>query len=158
MVIDNAVARRAFCSLVSRLAISDGSLRDSHGSIRTEAFGTVAGILRDYAAIARGRGATRISCCATSAVRNATNRSAFLSYLQSATGLDIECIDGLTEAELTYRGVTAGMSPTEESPVVLDIGGGSTEFSYRAGHGRGFRGEILRHSLETGSVRLTERF
>lgn len=135
-----------------------GRNMERDGRIRPEVFGTLAKILREYKAIAISRGASRISCCATSAVRNAANRKELLEHIKAEVGLEVEIIDGLTEGELTYRGVTGGAPMTGTGPVVLDIGGGSTEFCYPGREESDGENTLRRHSVETGSVRLTERF
>ena len=130
---------------------------DASGSIRPAAFDTLGGILTRYRAIAASHGAARVVTCATSAVRNASNREALLEYIRAATGTEIEIIDGTTEADLTFRGVVGGAATAWTDPAVLDIGGGSTEISYaRRGATNGER-TLTRVSIEIGSVRLAER-
>jgi exopolyphosphatase / guanosine-5'-triphosphate,3'-diphosphate pyrophosphatase len=95
-------------------------------------------------------GAERIRIAATSAVRDATNRDAFFAGVRSLTGLEAEVLSGEEEARLSFLGATNDLS--DGGPyLVLDIGGGSTEF---------VRGERKREawiSIDVGSVRLTER-
>jgi len=83
---------------------------------------------------------------ATSASRDAANREAFFDIAEIALGVRPELISGDEEASLAFNGATLGL-PLAPPHVVVDIGGGSTEFVTVDG-GR---------SVEMGSVRLTER-
>lgn len=95
-------------------------------------------------------GCTATRAIATSAVRDATNRDAFLAHVRAETGVEVECISGEEEARLSFVGATIGL---DGAPVqVLDIGGGSTEIIV----GRAQRIEDA-ISLDIGAVRLTER-
>ncbi|HJU05395.1 MAG TPA: Ppx/GppA phosphatase family protein [Nitrospiraceae bacterium] len=89
---------------------------------------------------------------ATSAVRDAINRDAFLAMVKQETGFEVEVISGEEEARRTLLGIRAGLSPGTGDIVGLDIGGGSTEFIIdRRGRPPAVR------SIELGVVRLTER-
>ena len=91
---------------------------------------------------------------ATSAVRDALNRNDFLETVQKELGWDIRILSGDEEAETTYRGAVSVLNQAEIStPVIMDIGGGSTEFA--TGKGLQFKNGI---SLNIGSVRFTERY
>ena len=110
---------------------------------------TIEAIAR-YHARAREHGAERIRIAATSAVRDAANREDFLSAVMRATGNRPEVLSGEQEARLSFLGSTSEL--TEPGPfLVLDIGGGSTEFVV------GERDVAAWVSLDVGSVRLTER-
>jgi exopolyphosphatase/guanosine-5'-triphosphate,3'-diphosphate pyrophosphatase len=74
-------------------------------------------------------GAARVRIAATSAVREATNRAAFVAELEAATGRAVEVLSGEDEARLTLLGVTRGLPHLRGSFVMLDIGGGSTELA-----------------------------
>ncbi|MCW9708254.1 Ppx/GppA phosphatase family protein [Fodinibius salsisoli] len=92
---------------------------------------------------------------ATSAVRDANNRSAFLEKVKAEIGLTVQLLSGREEAEYTFKGAQS-MLPKQYSTkplLALDIGGGSTEMALGKGH------EILdRYSFDMGCVRFTERF
>ncbi|NMC27317.1 MAG: Ppx/GppA family phosphatase [Syntrophomonadaceae bacterium] len=66
---------------------------------------------------------------ATSAVREAANRAEFEARVALETGMDIEVISGHEEARLSYEGVMRGLE-LDTSPLVVDLGGGSTEFIF----------------------------
>jgi exopolyphosphatase / guanosine-5'-triphosphate,3'-diphosphate pyrophosphatase len=83
---------------------------------------------------AEASGAARVRIAATSAVREAANRAAFVARLEAATGRAVEVLTGEDEARLTLLGVRSGLAGLAEPFVVLDIGGGSTELALaRAG-------------------------
>ena len=103
-----------------------------------------------YHARARDLGAASIRIAATSAVRDAANREAFFDGVRAATGLDAEVLSGNAEARLSFLGATSELSGGAPY-LVLDIGGGSTEFVV------GDRAPTAWISIDVGSVRLTER-
>lgn len=91
---------------------------------------------------------------ATSAVRDASNRSEFIQRVFSETAWKIRLLSGVEEAEWTYAGALSMLEVNEhKSYSVIDIGGGSTELAF----GNGCKLES-RHSFDMGSVRFTERF
>lgn len=96
-------------------------------------------------------GSVRIA--ATSAVRDAEDRDRFTARVREVTGVDVEILDGDTEAALSYRGALASLD-LEGSVAVLDVGGGSTELVV-GGATESEPDAVV--SLQLGSVRLTER-
>jgi exopolyphosphatase/guanosine-5'-triphosphate,3'-diphosphate pyrophosphatase len=109
--------------------------------------------LVDFAAIIGDYGAGRVRATATSVVRRAVNRDFFIGEVRKRAGIEIEVIDGLTEAGLTLCGVNSVITGQAARSLVMDIGGGSTEFIVtRDGVSKGA------WSLEMGVVRLTEKF
>ena len=109
-------------------------------------------VLRDYASIARASGAERIRAVATSAVRDASNRDAFLDEASTILGVRPEVLTGEEEGRLAFAGATAELDATDGPFLVFDIGGGSTEFIVGTDAAEG----VL--SVDTGSVRLTEQW
>jgi exopolyphosphatase/guanosine-5'-triphosphate,3'-diphosphate pyrophosphatase len=105
----------------------------------------------DYRRTAERLGAERVLAVATSAVRDAENGESFLGEVEWSYGFTTRLLDGDEEALLTFRGVAAGRE-LEESTLVVDIGGGSTELIVGGPGGVAFH-----RSLDIGSVRLTER-
>ncbi len=105
------------------------------------------------ATLARQLGAERIDAVATSAVREASNASAFLALVQRTTGLRVRVLDGDEEARLSFRSAVAHFDMGVGRTVVVDIGGGSLELALSA------EGVIERlSSLPFGAIRLTEEF
>jgi len=110
-------------------------------------------VLRQFREEAEARGAIRTLAVGTSALREATNRTAFLSRAREQAGLEISVISGEEEARLTLLGVRAGLSRAPARLVMMDIGGGSTELLLADG------ARILTMvSTGLGVVKLTERF
>jgi exopolyphosphatase/guanosine-5'-triphosphate,3'-diphosphate pyrophosphatase len=88
----------------------------------------------------------------TSAVRDASNGARFAERVRSELSLDAKVLSGDEEAQLTFLGAMAGRPPAIEPTVVIDIGGGSTEFIVGTGRTAGFH-----VSTPAGVVRMTER-
>jgi exopolyphosphatase/guanosine-5'-triphosphate,3'-diphosphate pyrophosphatase len=131
---------------------------DRSGSIARAGFESLASALDRYLAIARSHGAESIRACATSAVRDASNREELLEFIERRCGIRIEVIDGPTEALLTYRGALTGPSAAVRDPAVLDIGGGSTELCHAPPGATNGDRLLTAVSFDIGSVRITERF
>jgi exopolyphosphatase / guanosine-5'-triphosphate,3'-diphosphate pyrophosphatase len=124
---------------------------DLSGQLSSEAIEAVCEAVAGYVSIYEEQGAETVTAIATSAVRDASNGSAFIAELRERFALDATVLDGEREARLTYRGATAE-NPPSGTELVIDIGGGSTELV--AGTGS----EVLFHtSLQAGVVRHTER-
>ena len=109
-------------------------------------------VLADYADAIRHFGATRVRATATSAARDATNRDDFFATAHAALGVEPELLSGEEEARLSFAGATAGLSSEPPPYLVVDVGGGSTEFSVGTKEPEGAR------SIDVGCVRVTEQF
>lgn len=110
--------------------------------------------LETYAGIIRDRGAAGVRVAATSATRDASNRGAFVRGVEEILGVQPEVLTGEEEAALSYAGATRELGRLRDVPtpyLVVDIGGGSTEYVLGDGAARSAR------SVDVGSVRLTER-
>lgn len=120
--------------------------------LQTPAMDRTLAVLTDYAQIARSLGAEAIAAVATSAVRDAANRDAFLDRAAEALGSRPLVLSGEEEGRLAYLGSCEDLPDGVGSPrLVLDIGGGSTEFVL------GSADQVLGvQSLDVGCVRLTE--
>jgi exopolyphosphatase/guanosine-5'-triphosphate,3'-diphosphate pyrophosphatase len=95
-------------------------------------------------------GAESVVAATTSAVRDAANRTEFLELVKKRTGLTVRVLGGEEEAALSYRGVLSGLQVEPDSTVVVDIGGGSTEFIWMHGE------QLNLVSVNAGAVRLTD--
>jgi exopolyphosphatase / guanosine-5'-triphosphate,3'-diphosphate pyrophosphatase len=109
----------------------------------------------EYAGLIQEHHAAAIRFCATSAARDVENRDIFATGVRARLGVDPEVISGAAEADLTYSGATWGLDELSLLPpyLVVDIGGGSTEFVLGDGHGHVRSAQ----SVDVGSVRMTER-
>ena len=97
------------------------------------------------------RGVEKIRFCATSATRDATNREIFIDGVKQRLGIEPEVISGEEEAKLSFIGATKEFAADQAPFLVVDIGGGSTEFVF--GHS-----EVeFAKSVNIGCVRMTER-
>jgi exopolyphosphatase / guanosine-5'-triphosphate,3'-diphosphate pyrophosphatase len=124
---------------------------DLSGQLSAEAIESACAAIGDYMDICREAGVETLDAIATSAVRDATNGSAFVAELRERFALSARMLDGEEEARLTYVGATVECPPTEPT-LVVDIGGGSTELIVGTGS------EIAFHtSLQAGVIRHTER-
>lgn len=94
-----------------------------------------------------------IIAVATSATREALNKQVFLQKVFAETGIEINIVSGYEEARLIYLGVLQSLDIYNKKILLIDIGGGSTEFLI------GERGEVKSaNSLKLGAVRLTNKF
>jgi exopolyphosphatase/guanosine-5'-triphosphate,3'-diphosphate pyrophosphatase len=127
---------------------------DRTGALSVEGMEATLGCLESFAAEARKLGARQIAATATSAARDASNGARFLEQARARAGVAVEIISGDEEAELAFTAALSdfGAGRAGRPLVVLDIGGGSTEFIYGTGQ------VDYRRSFDVGSVRLTERF
>ncbi len=101
----------------------------------------------------REAGCTHIRAIGTSAVRNASNKKDFLDLIKKETGVEIEIIDGDSEAGYIYQGARMAVGFDEKKVLILDIGGGSNEFII------GNKDQIFwRQSFEIGIARIREEF
>jgi exopolyphosphatase/guanosine-5'-triphosphate,3'-diphosphate pyrophosphatase len=112
-----------------------------------------------YAATLRDVGVERLRFVATSASRDVSNRAAFVDGVRARLGVEPEVISGAEEARLSFRGAVEGLTPERIAmpTLVVDIGGGSTEFVLGD---RGADGRIdveAAISVDIGCVRMTER-
>ena len=107
----------------------------------------------DYAAVIRGLDARQVRLVATSATRDASNRDVFAAMVRETLGIEPEVVTGTEEARLSFTGASGALYGFEGPVLVADIGGGSTEIVLGGG-----RYQRLRtHSMDIGSVRMTER-
>ncbi|MEV0777667.1 exopolyphosphatase [Streptomyces sp. NPDC050433] len=127
---------------------------DRTGRLAPEALERTFAACREYAAIIKEHGVDRTRFVATSASRDAENRDEFVRGVLDILGVEPEVITGDQEAEFSFTGATrelAGRADLEKPYLVVDIGGGSTEFVVGADRVTAGR------SVDIGCVRLTER-
>jgi exopolyphosphatase / guanosine-5'-triphosphate,3'-diphosphate pyrophosphatase len=102
---------------------------DKTGKLAPEALDRTAGVLGDYAEIIAGCAARAVRMVATSAIRDASNAAEFTHRVKEVIGVVPEVLTGSQEAMLSFTGATAELTADGGGPVlVVDIGGGSTEF------------------------------
>ncbi|TGK12502.1 Ppx/GppA family phosphatase [Leptospira fletcheri] len=129
-----------------------GSGLEEGGEIDPPAFRRAIDCLKRFKILAENSKA-EIRAVATSALREASNRSAFQEAAWREAGIRIDVISGYEEARLIYFGVLQGLPVFDKKILMIDIGGGSTEVLV------GYRGDILfSKSFKLGAIRLTEKF
>jgi exopolyphosphatase/guanosine-5'-triphosphate,3'-diphosphate pyrophosphatase len=122
------------------------------GSLADEAVERTLACLRDYRAILDELGVDRLRVAATSASRDAANRDEFFDAVEEVVGVRPELLSGDDEGRLSFIGATGDLDPALGPFLIVDIGGGSTEFILGTDHVEG----VL--SVDVGCVRLTEKF
>jgi len=126
---------------------------DASGSLNEEAMQRVYATLDEYRALIHKHRAERAIAVLTSAVRDAANGAEFAETVKSRYRLEPHILSGDDEARLTFLGATSERDPDDPTPtLVVDIGGGSTEFVIGTGHEMSFH-----VSNQAGVVRQTER-
>jgi len=125
---------------------------DATGELETEACERVYSTLQDYTRRIAESGCEANLAVLTSAVRDASNGEEFASRVRDVYGLDARVLSGDEEAQLTFLGAMSGRRPASEPTVVIDIGGGSTEFVIGLERKAGFH-----VSTHAGVVRMSER-
>ncbi|MFB7460780.1 exopolyphosphatase [Streptomyces sp. NPDC056188] len=127
---------------------------DRTGRLAPEALERTFAACREYARAVKEHGAERLRFVATSASRDAENRDEFVRGVMDILGVEPEVISGDQEAEFSFTGATkelTGRTDLARPFLVVDIGGGSTEFVVGDDHVRAAR------SVDVGCVRMTER-
>tara|TARA_Y100000766_G_scaffold138875_1_gene119398 strand:- start:672 stop:1604 length:933 start_codon:yes stop_codon:yes gene_type:complete len=109
--------------------------------------------IKKFKKISDELGVTKIIAIATSAVRNAKNGNDFVCKVKSLTGIDVKIINGNQEAEYIYNGAREATNLGDNPVLIMDVGGGSTEFiicdRYQV---------YWKKSIEVGAARLFEQF
>jgi len=126
---------------------------DSAGKLATPAMNRVFETVESYRALIDEHGATKVVGVATSAVRDAKNGEKFRQELADRFGVEARTISGEEESRLSFLGATSGRTAGGDPLLVLDIGGGSTEFVV----GVPGADPTFHASTGAGSVRQTER-
>jgi len=119
--------------------------------LRSDTIADTASAAAQFVGIARVKSATNIRIIATSAARDAVNKHELIEAVEKATRLRVEIISGQQEAQWVYQGVRSDPKLVGQRLLILDVGGGSTEFII----GQRDTPEFS-HSFPMGSVRLME--
>ena len=124
---------------------------DATGAFDPEAIERTLTATKKYAEVIASKGVEKVRFCATSATRDASNRDIFIDGVREILGIEPEVIPGTEEAALSFMGATKGLTHAEKPFLVVDIGGGSTEFV--------LGGEEVEYakSVNIGCVRMSER-
>ena len=125
---------------------------DSEGYISEEAIERNIKALKEFSDIANEKGCEYIYCIGTSALRDSKNGNEFIDLAKAETNVDVDIISGEEESNLGFIGVLQGLDDTNNI-LVLDIGGGSTEFILGDEFGIKYA-----KSENVGALRMTEKF
>jgi exopolyphosphatase/guanosine-5'-triphosphate,3'-diphosphate pyrophosphatase len=125
---------------------------DEGGSLSEQAAARVFERLAEYRRAIDEHGCEASMAVLTSAVRDAANGAEFAARVRADFGLDARVLSGDEEAQLTFLGAMSGRPAPAEPTVVIDIGGGSTEYVIGRARQAGFH-----VSLPVGVVRMSER-
>ncbi|MTI82132.1 MAG: Ppx/GppA family phosphatase [Firmicutes bacterium] len=120
------------------------------GMLTSQAMERTLTVVEQFVRQARVKGAQAVILAATSAVRDAANGKEFSEIVERRTGIPLSILPGEKEAELSYQGVVAALDAGSNDVVVMDVGGGSTEFSWKD------KGVVRYCSVNVGAVRMTE--
>jgi exopolyphosphatase/guanosine-5'-triphosphate,3'-diphosphate pyrophosphatase len=124
---------------------------DQTGQFHPDAIARTLAAVDKYAVEIAKRGVQKIRFCATSATRDASNRELFIEGVFERLGVSPEVISGEEEASLSFMGATKDLPASDGPFLVVDIGGGSTEFVIGTDHVEAAK------SVNIGCVRMTER-
>ena len=124
---------------------------DATGKVDPEAIERTLTATKKYAEVIASKGVEKVRFCATSATRDAANRDIFIDGVREILGIEPEVIAGTEEAALSFMGATKGLTHAEKPFLVVDIGGGSTEFVL------GGEQVDFAKSVNIGCVRMSER-
>jgi exopolyphosphatase / guanosine-5'-triphosphate,3'-diphosphate pyrophosphatase len=123
------------------------------GFLSPDAIANTVKVLRRFHRAVQKIGADAVRVVATSALRDARNSQAFMEWVRSATGWNVEIISGLEEARLIHLGLISAWRVNSSPVLMVDVGGGSCELTISGGGH--IRSTI---SLPLGAVRLTNEF
>jgi exopolyphosphatase/guanosine-5'-triphosphate,3'-diphosphate pyrophosphatase len=124
---------------------------DATHHLHPDAIRRTVDVLAEYRRLLEAHGVERLRATATSAARDADNRDDFFRAAKEALGVEPELLAGTEEARTSFLGATSGLDAPAPY-LVVDIGGGSTEFVLGTEEPEGLI------SVDVGCVRITEQF
>ncbi len=131
---------------------------DATGHLDPDAIRRTLEVLGSYREMMDGYGVGPVRVTATSAARDASNRDDFFGPATTVIGTAPELLSGSEEAALSFAGATAELTGRPGRYLVVDVGGGSTEFAVGDIDGEGAVTPGGAESVDLGCVRITERF
>ena len=124
---------------------------DQNKAFHPDAIDRTLAAVEKFARLIKSKGVEKVRFCATSATRDASNRELFTDGVKKILGVDVEVIPGEEEARLSFIGATKELFQNDGPFLVVDIGGGSTEFVF------GNESVDSAKSVNIGCVRMSER-
>ena len=125
---------------------------DQSGELSNQAMSRVIDVLKDFRRSLDEHEVSEVRMVATSAARDASNSEDFFNKVESTLGVRPELLTGEEEGRLSFQGAIAELDPSLGPFLILDIGGGSTEFVFGSEKAENV------YSSQIGCVRLTEEF
>ena len=125
---------------------------DEQGYISEDAIERNIDALVEFSRICKKEECQKVYCMGTSALRDSKNKEAFINLAKEKADINVDIISGEKESHLGFMGVLEGLDEVEDI-LVVDIGGGSTEFII--GNEEGIR---FSKSENVGALRMTEKF
>ena len=125
---------------------------DQSGELSNQAMSRVIDVLKDFRRSLDKHEVSEVRMVATSAARDASNSEDFFNKVESTLGVRPELLTGEEEGRLSFQGAIAELDPSQGPFLILDIGGGSTEFVFGTEKAENV------YSSQIGCVRLTEEF
>jgi len=152
LVVEKDFATQNFTQIcLEREIVRMGGGFSSENGLAPDAIERGLACLMRFSKVMNQHGIDSVRAVATSAVRDAVNKSMFLELVKQQTGISLEVIDGVQEGSLTLQGVMSALDVEPDSLLLFDVGGGSTEFTCMKN-----RKTTFVKSLPLGVVRLTE--
>lgn len=130
---------------------------DGSGRLAPAAMDRTLTTLRRYRDVMDRHGVERVRVATSSAARDAANRDELLTAIEDVVGAPAELLSGHDEGRLAFQGATAALDPSDGPFLLVDIGGGSTEFVVGPDPERPTE-PLAVESVDVGCVRLTEKF
>jgi len=131
---------------------------DTTGRLDPAGIAATLDALREYREVMDRFDLGGVRATATSAARDASNRDDFFGPATEVIGVVPELLSGEEEARLSFVGATAELDPLDGPFLVVDIGGGSTEFAVGRADDQGGIAFEAGVSIDVGCVRMTERY
>lgn len=142
---------KKLCKRKISVRLGEGGI--NKGFITEKAFRRGILTLKRYKKLIKEFKADKVVAFGTSAIRSASNGKEFIAAAKAETGINVRAIPGEREAELIYYGVCAAMKMKDSPSLIMDIGGGSTEFII-ANNKR----ILWKQSFLLGAARMLEKF
>ncbi len=136
-----------------RKSVKIGEKGINKGEITAAAWDRALEALNDFKSTIDKNGIDQVFATATSAMRNANNGAELVREIKNQTGIEIEVISGIREAELIHYGASKALDFGTEKSLIMDIGGGSIEFIIA-----NQKQAYWMQSFEIGGQRLVEKF
>ncbi len=128
LIADVAKGRSADIVLKETIPVKLGEGGMTNGRITNEALERGFSAMQNFNILIKQYQVNEIKALATAALRTASNGAYFIKQVKLETAIEIELIDGNREAELIYKGVREAVKLSQETALIMDIGGGSVEF------------------------------